>query len=170
MSSVTSLLWFPCMFLFSLKFRWLQHQSSWTNRWTLILEMPSATFWRQRGPNGAVEVSFDSRTAGIQIQYLYLNRIMLKACSLWGYKCQLYFTYSRALFVFCNSSYCFADVAVPVLGCFAKVPNKLAWTRDQIWLRKLNKCFVAWFYGVDFRCSLFWGLACRVTLDSGLWS
>ena len=35
--------------------------SSWTKWWTLLLEM-LATFWRQRG-NGAVEVSFESRTA-----------------------------------------------------------------------------------------------------------
>ena len=45
-------------------FRWNSVDSSvssWTKRWTLVLEM-SATFWRQRG-NGAVEVSFESRTA-----------------------------------------------------------------------------------------------------------
>ena len=39
--------------------------SSWTKRWTLVLEM-SATFWRQRR-NGAVEVSFESRAVQIQI-------------------------------------------------------------------------------------------------------
>ena len=44
----------------------------------LVLEM-SATFWRQRG-NEAVEVSFESRTAQMH----------------------LYFTHSRALFVFFN--------------------------------------------------------------------
>ena len=55
-----SLLWLPCIFLFSLKFRWLQRLLL-NETWTLVLEM-SATFWRQRG-NGAVEVSFESRTA-----------------------------------------------------------------------------------------------------------
>ena len=35
----------------------------------------------------------------------------------------VYFTYSRALFVLCNQSYCFADVAVAVLDCFSKFPN-----------------------------------------------
>ena len=39
------------------------------------------------------------------------------------HRCQLYFTYSRALFV----SYCFADVPVAVLGCFA-----------QLWIMKLH--------------------------------
>ena len=45
-------------------FRWDYLDSSvsfWTKRWTLFLEM-SVTFCRRRG-NGAVEVSFDSRTA-----------------------------------------------------------------------------------------------------------
>ena len=57
-----SLLWLPCMFLFSLKFRWLQ-------RLFLNERMDAVSSWnvghvRQRG-NEAVEVSFESRTAQI---------------------------------------------------------------------------------------------------------
>ena len=45
-------------------FRWNSVDSSvssWKKRWTLVLQM-SAKVWRQRG-NGAVKVSFESRTA-----------------------------------------------------------------------------------------------------------
>ena len=55
-----SLLWLPCMLIY---FHWNSVHSSvssWTKRWMLVLEMSTA-FWRQRG-NGAVEVSFESRT------------------------------------------------------------------------------------------------------------
>ena len=87
-------------------FHWNSVDSSvsfWTKRWTLVLEM-SATFWRQRG-NGAVEVSFESRT--VQMSALF----HIFTCAFW--------------------SYCFTDVAVAVLGYFAillKIPNVAAVT------------------------------------------
>ena len=56
-----SLLWLPCMFLFSLKNRWLQRLLMNETMDVGSNEM-SATFWRQCG-NGAVEVSFESRMA-----------------------------------------------------------------------------------------------------------
>ena len=61
-----SLVWLPYVFYF----RWNSVDSSisWTKRWTVVLEV-SATFWRQRG-NGAVEVSFESRTAHIHVPFL----------------------------------------------------------------------------------------------------
>ena len=56
---IFTLVTFVCFY-----FRWNSVDSSVsssTKRWPLVLEMP-ATFWRQR-ENGAVEVSFDCRTA-----------------------------------------------------------------------------------------------------------
>ena len=101
-----SLLWLPCMFLFSLKFRWLQHLllnetmdiSSWNvghvlktawkwSSWSLI--------WEQDGTN----VSFISH-----IHVRFLSSVIM--------------------------SYCFANVAVAILSCFAlpSVLVALLWT------------------------------------------
>ena len=55
----TSLLWLPCMFLFSLKFRWLQRLLNETmdvSSWNVGHVLKTAWKW-------AVEVSFESRTA-----------------------------------------------------------------------------------------------------------
>ena len=77
-----SLLWLPCIFLFSLKLLWQSRSSFSTKQWMLVLEI-SATFWRQRG-NGAVEVLFESRTAQINIILIphihvrFLSRVINK--------------------------------------------------------------------------------------------
>ena len=58
-----SLLWFPCMFLFSLKFRWLQrlllNETMDVSSWNVGHDLK--TVWN----NGAVEVWFESRAAEI---------------------------------------------------------------------------------------------------------
>ena len=53
-----SLLWLPCMFLFSLKLFWIQRLLD----ETMDVSSWNVGLWRQRG-NGAVEVSFESRAA-----------------------------------------------------------------------------------------------------------
>ena len=92
----TCLLWLPCMFLFRWNF-FDSIVSFWTKRWMLILEI-SATFWRQRG-NGAVEFSFESRTAKMSA---------------------LFHIFTCALCLVC-----LINVAVAVLGCVQARARKI---------------------------------------------
>ena len=86
-----SLLWLPCMFLFSLKFRSLQR--------LLLDETMDVSSWN---------VDRILKTAWKWSSWSLIWEQDDKNVS-------LYFRYLHALFVFCNSSYCFADVAVAVL-------------------------------------------------------